>query len=245
MGSEERRMEGEEEALMAFETVHQEKQRAKAGERMLWLQGMHGGIYCDGCALDHSPKTITILVVDNSTISPLSSLSANILKKVISIHAILDYYDPNNLDQLPNTALLPTLFQASGLATNQMGFLDYTKLPGKQMVFSSAAPRAPLNSNVLKVVAARPYDISVLQISTVIVPPSIKSSTRASPTPAAATPKEVPVQKPVATPHVAAPKASAAAQGLTGSANDEKDADASTASPVESEDALKTSFVSR
>lgn len=106
-------------------------------------------------------------------------------------------------------------------------------------MFGSATARAPINSNVLKVVAARPSDISVLQISTVIVPPSIKSSTPVSPTPAAATPKEAPVQKPVTAPHVAAPKASAAAQGPTGSANDEKDADASTALPAESEDALK------
>nr|XP_018682850.1 PREDICTED: fasciclin-like arabinogalactan protein 14 [Musa acuminata subsp. malaccensis] len=103
-----------------------------------------------------TPKTITILAIDNSAISPLSSLSADILKKVISVLVILDYYDPYKLDQLPNnTALLPTLFQASGLATNQMGFLDYTKLPSMQMVFGSAATRAPLNSNVLKVVAAQ------------------------------------------------------------------------------------------
>ncbi|RRT86216.1 hypothetical protein B296_00000400 [Ensete ventricosum] len=129
-----------------------------------------------------------------------------------------------------------------------MGFLDYTKLPGEQMVLVSAVPVAPLNSNVLKVVAARPSDISVFQISTTIIPPSIKSSTPAPPTPDAATPKEAPVQKPVTAPHVVAPKASAAAQGPTGSTAgptaDEKDADASTASPAESEDALKHPSVS-
>ncbi|XP_009381782.2 fasciclin-like arabinogalactan protein 14 [Musa acuminata AAA Group] len=128
-------------------------------------------------------KTITVLVVNDSAIAPLSSLSGDALKNAISVHVILDYYDPYTLDNLPNkTALLTTLFQASGHATDRLGFLNYTELPGEQMVFGSAAPGAPLNSELNKVVAVHPYDISVLGISAAIVPSGSGSVATTSPT---------------------------------------------------------------
>ncbi|CAL9059492.1 fasciclin-like arabinogalactan protein 14 [Musa acuminata AAA Group] len=128
-------------------------------------------------------KTITVLVVNDSAIAPLSSLSGDALKNAISVHVILDYYDPYTLDNLANkTALLTTLFQASGHATGRLGFLNYTELPGEQMVFGSAAPGAPLNSELNKVVAVRPYDISVLGISAAIVPSGSGSVATTSPT---------------------------------------------------------------
>ncbi|CAD5186250.1 unnamed protein product [Musa acuminata subsp. malaccensis] len=127
-------------------------------------------------------KTITVLVVNDSAIAPLSSLSGDALKNAISVHVILDYYDPYTLDNLPNkTALLTTLFQASGHATGRLGFLNYTELPGEQMTFGSAAPGAPLNSELNKVVAVRPYDISVLGISAAIVPSGSGSVATTSP----------------------------------------------------------------
>ncbi|RWW88885.1 hypothetical protein BHE74_00002221 [Ensete ventricosum] len=128
-------------------------------------------------------KTITVLVVNNSAISPLSSLSGDALKNAISVHVILDYYDPYKLDNLPNkTALLTTLFQASGHATDRLGFLNYTELPGERMVFGSAAPGAPLDSELDKVVAVQPYDISVLGINAAIVPSGAGSVATTLPT---------------------------------------------------------------
>ncbi|RRT62735.1 hypothetical protein B296_00022827 [Ensete ventricosum] len=128
-------------------------------------------------------KTITVLVVNNSAISPISSLSGDALKNAISVHVILDYYDPYTLDNLPNkTALLTTLFQASGHATDRLGFLNYTELPGERMVFGSAAPGAPLDSELDKVVAVQPYDISVLGISAAIVPSGAGSVATTLPT---------------------------------------------------------------
>ncbi|CAD5172035.1 unnamed protein product [Musa acuminata subsp. malaccensis] len=187
-------------------------------------------------------QTITVLAVDNSAISALSSLSADTLKNVISVHVILDYYDPYKLDKVPKkTALLTTLFQASGLAANNMGFLNYTELPGEQMMFGSAAPGAPLNSNLQKVVAARPYNVSVLQVSTAIMPPGIASAPaqapatapgkKTSPSAPAAAPKSSPAapESSPASP-IEAPAGSAAAP-----AAHSKNADAE--SPAESADA--------
>ncbi|KAL3529009.1 hypothetical protein ACH5RR_008331 [Cinchona calisaya] len=87
----------------------------------------------------NSRQTITILAVDNDNISPLSEKPADVLKDIISVHVILDYYDFEKLHHLPNkTAILTTLFQASGLATGQQGFLNVTVMTTGSVVFGSA-----------------------------------------------------------------------------------------------------------
>ncbi|GJN27926.1 hypothetical protein PR202_gb15992 [Eleusine coracana subsp. coracana] len=121
-------------------------------------------------------QTITVLVVDNSAASAITSLPLEAQKKVLAVQVILDYYDPVKLDGIMKnkTAQLTTLFQASGGATNSAGFLNYREGADDQMAFGSAEPGAPLSSKLVTVVASRPYNISVMQVSAPIVPPSIK-----------------------------------------------------------------------
>lgn len=122
-------------------------------------------------------QTITVLVVDDSAASAITSLPADTQRKVLAVQVILDYYDPVKLDGIKDkTALLTTLFQATGAATDRMGFVNYTQGADDQMAFGSAEPGAPLSSQLVKVVASRPYNISVMQVSAAIVPPSIGSS---------------------------------------------------------------------
>jgi hypothetical protein len=111
-------------------------------------------------------QTITVMAVENSSASGFSSLDANTLKKALSIHVILDYYDDAKLAKLArNTTLLTTLFQSSGVANDRMGFLNYTKRAADhQLLFGTAQPGAPLSSAFVKVVAVRPYNISVIQV---------------------------------------------------------------------------------
>ncbi|XP_072971264.1 uncharacterized protein [Typha angustifolia] len=147
----------------------------------------------------NSRETITVLAVDNSAIGPITSLSADVRKNVLAVHVILDYYDPVKLDSLSNkTALFTTLYQTTGTATGKSGFLNYTELPNEQMIFGSAEPGAPVDSTLIKVIAAKPYNISVLQISKAIIPPGIQNSGKASPPPAqaAAPPKKAPSPAP-------------------------------------------------
>ncbi|TVU13432.1 hypothetical protein EJB05_40488, partial [Eragrostis curvula] len=122
-------------------------------------------------------QTITVLVVDNGAAGAITSLPADTQKKVLAAQVILDYYDPVKLDGIKDKAAqLTTLFQASGGATGQSGFLNYKEGADDQMAFGSAEPGAPLASKLVKVVASRPYNISVMQISAPIVPPSIGKS---------------------------------------------------------------------
>ncbi|TVU13414.1 hypothetical protein EJB05_40470, partial [Eragrostis curvula] len=122
-------------------------------------------------------QTITVLVVDNGAAGAITSLPADTQKKVLATQVILDYYDPVKLDGIKDKAAqLTTLFQASGGATGQSGFLNYKEGADDQMAFGSAEPGAPLASKLVKVVASRPYNISVMQISAPIAPPSIGKS---------------------------------------------------------------------
>nr|XP_018678952.1 PREDICTED: fasciclin-like arabinogalactan protein 3 isoform X2 [Musa acuminata subsp. malaccensis] len=144
----------------------------------------------------NSRQTVTVLVLDNTAIAPLSSLPADKLKSAISAHILLGYYDPYVLDgDLNKSALLPTLLGSSGA-----GLLKYTEMPDDQMVFGSAAPGAPHDSKVIKVVGARPYNLSVLQIDKAILPPGIGSAVPATSTPPAATPSKATAAPPTTTP---------------------------------------------
>ncbi|KAG2658255.1 hypothetical protein PVAP13_1KG226600 [Panicum virgatum] len=122
-------------------------------------------------------QTITVLAVDNGAAGGISSLPSDVQRKVLSMHLVLDYYDTAKLGAIKNhTTLLTTMFQSSGKATDRMGFLNFTKRSDGVMVFGSAQPGAPKNSQMVKSVASRPYNISVLQVSAPIVPPGVGGS---------------------------------------------------------------------
>ncbi|KAG1367009.1 fasciclin-like arabinogalactan protein 14 [Cocos nucifera] len=129
----------------------------------------------------NSRQTITVLVVDNSKMSAVSSYPIEILKNIMAIHVILDYYDANKLSHIPHqSALLTTLFQTTGIANNKLGFLNVTNKPNDVVVFGSAASEAPLSSTFSKVVVTQRYNISILEISDLIIPPGIESAKQAS-----------------------------------------------------------------
>ncbi|KAG6502088.1 fasciclin-like arabinogalactan protein 3 [Zingiber officinale] len=146
----------------------------------------------------NSRKTITVLVLDNTAVAPLAGLSAAQLKDVLSVHVLLDYYDPDTLDRdfKNKTALITTLFQTTGRAADNNGFLNYAEKADQSMYFGSAAAGAPQDSELMKVIGARPYDLSVIQISKAIIPPGIAGGSTAAPaggsattSPATASPK--------------------------------------------------------
>ncbi|TVU30144.1 hypothetical protein EJB05_21752, partial [Eragrostis curvula] len=132
-------------------------------------------------------QTITVLALDNGAAGGVSALASDVQRKVLSMHVVLDYYDTAKLEAIKGkSAMLTTLFQSSGQATDRMGFLNFTKRPDGAMVFGSAEPGAQLASHMVKSVASRPYNISVLQVSAAIVPPGVGGK-QAAPAPAKAT----------------------------------------------------------
>ncbi|EPS65223.1 hypothetical protein M569_09558, partial [Genlisea aurea] len=148
----------------------------------------------------NSRQTITVLAVDNGGVSSLSGMSSDAMKNVLSAHVVLDYYDEAKLHKLSNkSAILTTLFQSSGLGRGQQGFLNVTILSGGKVAFGSAVAGAPLGANLVKSVFSQPYNVSVLQVSSLIIPPGIDSATNATSPPSNRVPVPAP-PPPVANP---------------------------------------------
>ncbi|KAK4410678.1 Fasciclin-like arabinogalactan protein 14 [Sesamum angolense] len=136
----------------------------------------------------NSRQSITVLVVENNNLSPLSGKSSDVLKKIMSVHVILDYFDVPKLQQLSNkSTIVTTLFQTTGLAKGQQGFVNVTHLSSDNIAFGSAVPGAMTGSNLVKSVVSQPYNFSVLQVTNVIIPVGIdgalNSSSSTSPSP--------------------------------------------------------------
>lgn len=130
----------------------------------------------------NSRKTATVLALDNSAVAPLAGLSAAQLKDVLTVHVLLDYYDPDTLDRVfkNKSGLVATLFQDSGHAAGNDGLLNYVEKADQTMYFGSAAVGASPDSELMKVIGARPYDLCVIQVSKAIIPPGVAGGSDAA-----------------------------------------------------------------
>ncbi|XP_024969834.1 fasciclin-like arabinogalactan protein 14 [Cynara cardunculus var. scolymus] len=117
----------------------------------------------------NSRRIITVFAVPNDVVSSLSGKPHDVLKNLLRVHVVLGYYDVEKLRNLPNgTVQMTTLFQITGRAVEQQGFLKATVLKTGNVVIRSATQT--WGAILLKSVAVEPCHISVVSISTVIVP---------------------------------------------------------------------------
>lgn len=122
-------------------------------------------------------NTITVLAVDNGAISAISGKSPQAIKAIISTQVILDYFDEKKLMEAQGSGKpLTTLYQASGLATNQQGFIKVALVGEGEIAFGSAVSGAQTDSELVKTVTTQPYNVSILQISKPITFPGVDSS---------------------------------------------------------------------
>ncbi|XP_022720809.1 fasciclin-like arabinogalactan protein 14 [Durio zibethinus] len=146
----------------------------------------------------NSKQTITVLVVANGNMSVISGQSTDVIKKVLSVHVILDYFDEAKLENLHSRTLtVTTLYQQSGRAQNQQGFLNVSHVGNGPVAFGSAAPGSNLDSILVKTISTQPYNISVLQISNII---NVASNSTTPSSPPAQTPAVSPRPPPAASP---------------------------------------------
>ncbi|CAH8337293.1 unnamed protein product [Eruca vesicaria subsp. sativa] len=123
----------------------------------------------------NSRNTITVLVLNNDTMSSLAGKHPlSVIKTALSLLVLLDYYDPLKLHKISQgTTLTTTLYQTTGRAAGNTGFVNVTDLKGGKIGFGSAAPGSKLDSNYTKSVKQIPYNISVLEINAPIIAPGI------------------------------------------------------------------------
>ncbi|KAG8375356.1 hypothetical protein BUALT_Bualt10G0091600 [Buddleja alternifolia] len=127
----------------------------------------------------NSRKSITVLALNNDRVGEIAGKQEDALKRILSTHIILDYFDVLKLNKLKDTkTLLTTLYQASGTADDQQGFLNVVHQTGGSIVFGSAMKGAPVDAKLEASVLSQPYNVSVLSISKPILAPGIDGALR-------------------------------------------------------------------
>lgn len=122
-------------------------------------------------------NTITVLAVDDAGLGAISGKSPEAIKAILSTHVILDYFDEKKLMEAQGSKqILTTLYQASGLAVNQQGFLKVALVGEGEIAFGSAVNGAPIDAELVKTVTSQPYNVSILQVSKAIVFPGVDSA---------------------------------------------------------------------
>ncbi|KAL9243965.1 hypothetical protein vseg_017793 [Gypsophila vaccaria] len=118
----------------------------------------------------NSRETITVLALDNSAMSSLLSKHFNLptLRNVLSLHILVDYYGAKKLHQITDsTTTTASMFQSSGDADGNSGYVNITDLHGGKVGFGPADVDG-LHSYFVKSLVEMPYNISVIQISQVL-----------------------------------------------------------------------------
>ncbi|KAJ1257241.1 hypothetical protein BS78_K155500 [Paspalum vaginatum] len=111
-------------------------------------------------------RAASLLVVPDKLAKGLEALPADKLRPAIANHVLVSYFDPIKLDEMKTrTALLPTLLSNTD---KKLGVVNYTRADDGQMYFG--APGAPCAAKLIKVVAARPYSVSIMEVSEPILP---------------------------------------------------------------------------
>ncbi|KAE9609194.1 hypothetical protein Lal_00020282 [Lupinus albus] len=119
-------------------------------------------------------NTITILALNNGAMSSLNGKSLSTLKDILSTHVLLDFYDEKSFFYAnTNHTQIVTLFQASGKAVYDQGFIYVSLINEGELAFASAVKNAPYNSLLVRTLGSQPYNISVVEVSAPIIAPGI------------------------------------------------------------------------
>lgn len=114
----------------------------------------------------NSRNTITILALNDGAMGGISGKSPQAIKAILSTHVILDYFDEKKLMEAQGSGqLLTTLYQASGLAQNQQGFIKVALIGEGEIAFGSAVQGSPIDVELVKNVVSEPYNVSILQVT--------------------------------------------------------------------------------
>ncbi|KAL4307548.1 hypothetical protein S245_057147 [Arachis hypogaea] len=118
----------------------------------------------------NSRKSVTVMVMDNAAMSAVAGKSPDTIKAILMTHVILDYYDERKLMLAQGSnVLLTTLYQTTGLAVNNQGFIKVALVGEGEIAFGCAAPGSPLDVKLVQTVTTQPYDVSILQVTKPII----------------------------------------------------------------------------
>lgn len=114
-------------------------------------------------------QTITVLAVDNSAMWALDHYSLQTIRHILELHVLVDYYGDKKLKKLAHgSTASSSMFQATGSASGMSGYVNITRKDGKVSFMTEDADDTAKPSRYVKSVKEFPYDIAVLQVSSII-----------------------------------------------------------------------------
>lgn len=123
----------------------------------------------------NSREPVTVCVLPNGGLSSYTGkYPISVIKSILSMHVLLDYFDGPKLHKISEGSILSTtLYQTTGNADGKLGFVNITVLRGGKIGFGCGIPGSPLDSTFTKPVKQVPYNVSVIEISQAIAPAEI------------------------------------------------------------------------
>ena len=132
-------------------------------------------------------SSLTFLMPDNAVLNNFvashQTLTPQEVADALRYHVLLQYLDVGTLQTLAYAtgSQVTTLYQSTGRANGQDGFVNITGMPNNVIEVSAAAPGSPPQAAIITNVTAAPYNYSFFQIDNVLVPNNLKP---VAPTPA-------------------------------------------------------------
>ncbi|KAL0379635.1 UNVERIFIED_CONTAM: Fasciclin-like arabinogalactan protein 8 [Sesamum angustifolium] len=123
----------------------------------------------------NSREPVTVCALPNGALSSLTGkYPLSVIKNVLALHVLLDYFDAPKLHKISEGSVLSTtLYQTTGNAAGNLGFVNITDLRGGKVGFGSGVPGSPLDSTFTKSVKQVPYNLSVIEVSKAIAPSAV------------------------------------------------------------------------
>ncbi|KAK6162462.1 hypothetical protein DH2020_002303 [Rehmannia glutinosa] len=123
----------------------------------------------------NSREPVTVCVLPNGALSSVTGkYPLSVVKNILALHVLLDYFDAPKLHKISDGSVLSTtLYQTTGNAGGNLGFVNITDLKGGKVGFGSGLPGSPFDSTFTKSVRQIPYNVSVIEVSKAIAPSAI------------------------------------------------------------------------
>jgi len=115
-------------------------------------------------------QTITVLAIDNAAMAALDQYSLPTVRHILSLHVLVDYYGAKKLRALSHGATASaSMFQSTSSSGGMSGYVNITSgKGGKVDFFCEGADDTATPSRYVKSIKELPYDIAVLQVSSVL-----------------------------------------------------------------------------
>ncbi|KHN16466.1 Fasciclin-like arabinogalactan protein 14 [Glycine soja] len=111
----------------------------------------------------NSRNAVTVLALDDAAMASLSGKSQDAVKAILSTHVLVNFYDEKKLMEAEGSRTkVETLFQSSGVAKPNQGYIYVALINEGEIAFGSAAaaPNAPFEVVLVRSVTSQPDTVS-------------------------------------------------------------------------------------